>query len=114
MSKRPKGRTPTSERCRTARVADITSLSVRQIQHMAARGLLPSAAKLGNVWTFNEKVIRQWIEEKERETYEKASIGEMAFRVPAFDPEARRYEEAYEQAFGLKRGNSKKRSPRRE
>ena len=47
-------------RCGTARVAEITGLSVRVVQHWAAQGWVPSAAKRGNVWTFEEETIRAW------------------------------------------------------
>lgn len=54
------------ERIRPAAVARITGLSLRQVQAMAAAGLLPSAAKLGSVWTFDERRIRAWLVERER------------------------------------------------
>lgn len=50
--------TPRPERIRPADVARITGLSRRQVQAMAQAGLLPSAAKLGSLWTFDERRIR--------------------------------------------------------
>jgi predicted DNA-binding transcriptional regulator AlpA len=49
---------------RPAGVMEMTSLSVRQIQTMAAAGQIPSAAKLGGVWTFDPQAIEAWIEER--------------------------------------------------
>ena len=61
------------ERIKAKRVAEITGLSVRQIQNMGARGLLPTAAKMGAAWTFNERAIRQWVADQEDETRRKAA-----------------------------------------
>lgn len=55
-----------SERIRPAAVAEITSLSLRKVQEMAAAGQLPGAAKLGGVWTFDPTQIRAWIRHQER------------------------------------------------
>ena len=54
------------ERVRPADVSRMTSLSVRKIQEMSAQGKIPSAAKLGGVWTYDPADIRKWIKEAER------------------------------------------------
>lgn len=55
-----------SERIRPREVSHITSLSQRKVQELAAAGKLPSAAKLGGVWTFEERAIRAWITQREQ------------------------------------------------
>jgi predicted DNA-binding transcriptional regulator AlpA len=42
-------------------VKRMTTLSVRKIQQMAAAGELPSAGRLGHIWTFDPDAIRAWI-----------------------------------------------------
>jgi predicted DNA-binding transcriptional regulator AlpA len=54
------------ERVRAGDVRRMTSLSIRQIQDMAAKGDIPGAVKLGGVWTFDPSRVRAWIREKER------------------------------------------------
>jgi predicted DNA-binding transcriptional regulator AlpA len=54
-------------RIRPAEVARITSLSVRQIQAMAAAGKIPGAARLGGVWSFDLAKIDAWVRAAERE-----------------------------------------------
>lgn len=54
------------ERVRAAEVRRMTSLSLRQIQDMAAKGDIPGAAKLGGVWTFDPVRIQLWIREQQR------------------------------------------------
>jgi predicted DNA-binding transcriptional regulator AlpA len=49
---------------RPSAVSEMTSLSVRTILQMAAAGKLPSAAKVGGVWTFDPSAIRAWIQER--------------------------------------------------
>src|SRR5580692_3546961 len=53
-------------RIRPAEVARITSLSLRQIQSMAATGKIPGAAKLGGVWTFSPEKLHAWIKAQEQ------------------------------------------------
>jgi len=57
---------PGAERVRVAAVARITSLSPRKVQELAVVGRIPSAAKLGGVWTFDPARVRAWIREQER------------------------------------------------
>ena len=55
------------ERIFAEQVAAIIGVPVRTAQVMAARGDLPSAAKIGRRWSFNEQAIRAWLEQKEIE-----------------------------------------------
>ena len=71
------------ERIRTQRAAEITGLSIRGVQSMAARGDIPGAAKLGKVWTFNERKLRAWIKEKEEEAQQTFSWDRPKYSEPA-------------------------------
>ena len=53
------------ERIRCENVAAIIGAPLRTVQVMAARGELPSAAKIGRRWSFNEDAIRAWLKQKE-------------------------------------------------
>lgn len=55
------------QRVRASTVADRTSLSVRAVQAMAAKGKIPGAAKLGRIWTFDPKAVDDWIIAAQRE-----------------------------------------------
>lgn len=55
------------ERVKADVVSKITGYSVRQVQNMAALGKIPSAARPGKIWTFDELRVRRWMKEKERE-----------------------------------------------
>tara|TARA_R110000868_G_scaffold128879_6_gene337324 strand:- start:1468 stop:2052 length:585 start_codon:yes stop_codon:yes gene_type:complete len=90
-----------SERIKTATVARMTGYSVRQIQGLAAKGKIPSAAKLGSMWTFDPVRIRKWINEKEKETeclrqtYSNVKVS----GIRAFKYKDEISDEAYEQAL---------------
>jgi hypothetical protein len=62
----------TAERIRPADVSRMTSLSVRQVQFLAAGGKIPGAAKLGGVWTFDPVQIKAWITAEECRTCHRA------------------------------------------
>lgn len=89
------------ERIKSARAADITGLSLRQIQKMAARGLIRSAAKLGGVWTFNEARLRRWIASREEEACRTITISssEAASGTPVFGLADATLDAAYERAI---------------
>ena len=55
----------TPRRVRADRVAEMTTWSVRTVQQKAAAGLIPGAARLGSVWTFDERQVAAWILEQE-------------------------------------------------
>jgi hypothetical protein len=57
-----------SDRIRPTDVVNRTSLSLRQVQSLAALGKIPGAAKLGGVWTFDPNKIDAWIGAAERAT----------------------------------------------
>lgn len=88
-----------TERIRAARAADITGLPVRTVQHMAARGELPGAAKLGKVWTFDERRLRAWLREREAAACRAISIGEDKRGGPASRLTAGNTEDRYERLF---------------
>jgi hypothetical protein len=56
-----------TERIRVSKASGILGVSVRALQDMAARGEVPSAAKIGRVWTFNEAALRRFVRQKEGE-----------------------------------------------
>lgn len=57
------------ERIRAADVARLTSLSVRGVQGLAARGKIPGAGKCGRLWTFDRLKVERWIREMEAEAW---------------------------------------------
>ena len=83
--------------------ARIVGVSVRQIQNMAARGLLPSAAKIGSVWTFQRGAILDYRRRKVGEACQRAanviSIGATASGTAASVFVAETLDEAYERAL---------------
>jgi phage terminase Nu1 subunit (DNA packaging protein) len=94
------------ERCQTRKAAEIIGLSIRQVQHMAARGEIPRAAKIGSVWTFDEATLRRWIRQREAETCQTTSTGEERRGMAAFRSPDVNIDEAYAQAIGLKPGGA--------
>jgi hypothetical protein len=48
----------------------IIGLSERTIQAMAARGEIPGAAKFGRRWTFDKLKLRQYVNQREQETWQ--------------------------------------------
>ena len=106
---------PRRERIRARKVVEITSLSLRQVQEMSARGLIPSAAKLGSVWTYNEAAIRKWVREAEEENVRQAMASEQAFRrISARPPiawpehDAAYYRKTYDEAMGTRNRKRKR------
>lgn len=89
------------ERIKVARVAEMTGLSTRCIQKMAHQ--IPSAARLGKVWTFREDAVRQWLRGKEDETWRETSIAEAKRGGAAFRSPTGTYAKAYAQILALKR-----------
>src|SRR6202521_636144 len=93
-------------RIRPAEVARITSLSLRQIQSMAATGRIPGAAKLGGIWTFDPAKINAWIKAQEqacqRSSQRIATGARTRFGVVSSSPDAS-IDEAFEQLIRGKR-----------
>ena len=72
------------ERITIEELAGLLGVPIRTVQAMAARGEIPSAAKFGRRWTFDEARIRVWIKDREgeicreRAKTDATSIGEAA------------------------------------
>ncbi len=100
-----------AERVRAARIAEITGLSLRGIQAMAAKGIIPSAAKIGSIWTFDEASVRLWVQEKEATpcvtnagaSPRKTSIGETGLPMAGWKLPAASTAAAYERLILKKR-----------
>ncbi|MFO1126344.1 MAG: helix-turn-helix domain-containing protein [Methylocystis sp.] len=66
-------------RIRSRDAAAMLGLSTHGTQALAARGELPGAAKIGQIWTFDPDKLRRFIEAKEAEC---ASANVPRARVP--------------------------------
>jgi excisionase family DNA binding protein len=77
-----------SERICIEDVAKILGIPARSVQAMAAAGKIPSAAKLGRRWTFNERAVRTFLRNEEikcqNEKHRAVHIGAMASCGAAF------------------------------
>lgn len=62
-----------SERITVEEASPILGLPARTIQQMAARGIIPGAAKFGRRWTFDERKLRAFIRGREEETQRTAN-----------------------------------------
>lgn len=102
----------TPERIRVPAVAAITGLSVRTVQHMAARDKIPGAARLGGVWTFDEARLRAWIREREV-ACQGTSIGAAKHGGAEFSLPAATIDEAYARLIGRKRAAGLRNGARR-
>jgi len=49
----------------------ILGLPIRTVEAMAARGDIPGAAKIGRRWTFDLGVLRSFVKQQERETWQR-------------------------------------------
>lgn len=92
-----KPRKPTSAeaarrlRCSAQEAAAILGLSSRTTQHLAARGEIAGAAKLGRRWTFDLEKLRRLVKQRERETWQDAKPQPDATGAPALFGVGRRY-----------------------
>jgi excisionase family DNA binding protein len=81
-----------SERIFIEDVAKILGIPARSVQAMAAAGKIPSAAKLGRRWTFNERAVRTFLRNEEircqNEKHRAVHIGAMASCGAAFARQA--------------------------
>jgi hypothetical protein len=57
----------TPERIPASKAARICGVHRRTLYGWSNRGKVPGAAKLVGTWTYDEKVLRKWIADKERE-----------------------------------------------
>ena len=53
------------ERVTLVETAAILGVPIRTVQRLANNRQLPTAAKIGRLWTFNEAAIRAWLVEQE-------------------------------------------------
>ena len=59
-------------RIQTVAAAELLGINPRTVQGLAAQGLLPGAAKIGKVWTFDRAKLVRHIAAKEAETEARA------------------------------------------
>src|SRR5579875_169344 len=59
-------------RVRAPEVAAMLGIGVRCVQKMAAAGRLPSAARIGKIWTFDPVRIRAYLAEAEAQACQNA------------------------------------------
>jgi excisionase family DNA binding protein len=60
------------ERISISVAADILGISGRTIRHMAQRGEIPGAAKIGRRWTFDQARLRDYVRRQEAATCQSA------------------------------------------
>ena len=88
-----------ADRIRVKDVAKRLAQSVRKIQEMAVRGELPSAVKIGAIWTFDPDSIDAWLKKLEVKSYRKAAAKELIPRQDSFRPQPMFDVSAYERAI---------------
>jgi len=96
-----------AERVTIEGAAIILGVPARTVQSLAAAGTLPSAAKVGRRWTFDEAALRRWLTGQEAaearrcrsEKPRRAATGAAASSGGASRSAARRSGGAYEQAM---------------
>src|SRR4051812_24853998 len=83
------------ERIHVEEVSDILGIEPRTVQSMAAAGKIPSAAKIGRHWSFNETAVRTFLREEEircqSEKRRAEHIGAMASYGAAFGTRANQH-----------------------
>ena len=90
----------TAERILLPELARMTGKTPRALQAMAARGAIPSAAKIGRHWTFDRSRVRRWIASSER-VWRTTSINETESGGSKFRWPEHSTDEACERALGL-------------
>src|SRR6185503_10830537 len=93
------GRSVVTSRIRTADAADMLGVSRRTVQSMTARGMLPGAAKIGGILTFDRAKLTRYLEGEEARCRRKISTSEGRSGGCAVPPMASSTERAYEQAI---------------
>jgi hypothetical protein len=104
-----------SERIQSDQAVSILGISLRAVQDLADRGLLPSAAQYRRNWTFNEQVLRNYVAEREQATRDKAQVRiktAPSNRKPVDRAPSHGWQAAYEKALGLKPGEPRHKRPR--
>ena len=90
------------DRIRPPAVVELTGLSLRQVQNLACRGMIPGAAKLGSVWTFDALKLRRWIREQEDAACRRTCIDEEESSTPEFRWPDKTTDDLYEQVLAGK------------
>lgn len=90
------------ERVGVAEAMRATGLSKRTVQNLAAKGMIPGAAKLGGLWTFDRIKLRRWIAAKEGEACQRTSISGAASGMDAFRLAETSFAKAYARAISGK------------
>ena len=104
-----------SERIQSHQARAILGVSLRSVQNLAARGVLPSAAQYDRDWTFDEKALRRYVAEREQDTRDKAKVRiktEPSKKKPVDRAPSHGSQAAYEQALGLKPGQPRRKRRR--
>jgi hypothetical protein len=83
-----------TRRIQSSDAATMLGVSRRTTQEMAARGKLPGAAKIGDVWTFDPDALASFV--RERECAAKVDRSRVA---PAFAPARRRTSSQADRAY---------------
>jgi len=78
-----------------------TGKGARALQAMAARGLIPGAAKIGREWTFDRIKVRRWIRDLEQAACRTTSMSATGSGGSKYKSPASHIDEAYERALGL-------------
>jgi Helix-turn-helix domain len=73
IQEQPMGHLIMTERIQTGKAKEILGISLRSVQNLAAKGELPSAAKCGRSWTFNEADLRRYVAEREEANRQQAA-----------------------------------------
>ena len=110
------GQVIVSERIQSHQAKSILGISLRAVQDLAARSLLPSAAQYRRSWTFEEKALRSFVAEREQATRERAKVrvtAEPSKKKPIDRAPSHRSQAAYEQALGLKPGQPHRKARRK-
>ena len=95
------------ERTQIPGACKILGVSSRTIQRLASAGQLPSAVKVGRVWTFDIQALRSWLVEQEvkpcqrieRRKPQRAATGGARSYGPASSSEAKSTVSASRQAI---------------
>lgn len=94
-----------SARIRTKDAAEMLGIAPRTVQAMVARGMLPGAARVGGVYTFDCAKLRRYLDGEEARC--RMNISTNVDRSGGLEPPPTdgSIELAYERAISLLRGN---------
>lgn len=99
-----------SERIQSHQAKTILGVSLRSVQNLAARGVLPSAAQYARDWTFDEEALRRYVAECEQATRDKAKVRISAApsKKPIDHASSHGLQADYERALGIKPGQPRR------